>query len=163
VPEPSGAWFAAREDGLGWRPRGVGGWLSVLFTGLLLVLDFARLALTARSLEELFGVFLPQSIGLLLTFFCLCLYTGETLPALQGRVWFKAKRFGWGWTPSQPEGWIVIGLFLAAILGSQLALVKFRPPTPAVVAEHLAFAFGLVAVVIAICWKTGEKPSWRWG
>lgn len=159
------SWFAARADGLGWRPRGAGGWLSVVLAGLLLALNFTRLALTTRSLEELFGVFLPQSIGLLLAFFCLCLYAGETLPALRGRVWFKAKRFGWGWTPSTAEGWIVIGMFLAAILGSTIGLVRFRPdpPTVGVVAEHMGFAFALVAVVIAICWKTGEKPSWRWG
>lgn len=160
MPEP---WFAAREDGLGWRPRGAGGWLSVLAAGALLVLNFARLLATTGSLEELFGVFLPQTVGLLLCYFCLCLYTGETLPALRGRVWFKAKRFGWGWTPATPEGWIVVGMFLASLLGSTIALVRFRPEAPAVVAEHVAVAAVLTAALIAICAKTGEKPGWRWG
>lgn len=160
MPEP---WFAAREDGLGWRPRGAGGWLSVAGALALLALNFARLAASTRTLEELFGVFLPQTVGLLLCFFCLCLYTGETLPSLKGRLWFKAKRFGWGWTPATPEGWIVVGIFLAALLGSTIALVRFRPEDPSVTTEHVGVAVLLTAALIAICAKTGEKPGWRWG
>lgn len=162
MPEP---WFSARADGLGWRPNGAKGWAVVVSAGLLLVLNFVRLALGTRSLEELFGVFLPESIGLLLCFFAVCLYSGETLPALQGRVWFKAKRFGWGWSPATPEGWIVVGMFLASLLGSTIALVRFRPmpPSPAVVCEHMLLAFTMVGALIAICFKTGEKPGWRWG
>lgn len=154
MPEP---WFAAREDGLGWRPRGAGGWLSLAAAGALLALDFARLALGARTLEELFGVFLAQSLGLLLCLLCLCLWKGETPPSLKGRVWFKAKRLGWGWTPATPEGWLVVGLFLASLLGSTIALVRFRPDDPAVTAEHLGLAAVLTAALIAICVKTGEK------
>lgn len=162
MPEP---WFAARADGLGWRPRGGKGWAAVAAAGLLLVLNFVRLLAQTQSLEELFGVFLPETIGLLLCYFTVCLYAGETLPALRGRVWFKAKRFGWGWTPATSEGWIVVGMFLASLLGSSIALVRFRPmpPGPSVVFEHMALAFVMVAALIAICFKTGEKPGWRWG
>lgn len=150
---------------MGWSPSGAKGWLTVVAVGLLLVGNFVRLALTTGSLEELFGVFLPETIALLLWYFWLCLLTGETLPTLRDRLWFKAKRFGWGWTPSTPEGWLVVGLFLAALLGSSIALVRFRPmpPTPAVVAEHVGLAFFMVVPLIGICAKTGEKPGWRWG
>jgi hypothetical protein len=162
VREP---WFRARADGLGWRPHGAAGWAAVSGAAVLLVLNFARLALSTGSVEELFGVFLPETLGLLLCCFCLCLWTGEALPALSGRVWFKAKRFGWGWTPAAPEGWLVVGLFLAGLLGSTIALVRFRPmpPSPGIVFEHMALAFVMAAALVGICVKTGEKPGWRWG
>lgn len=162
MPEP---WFAARADGFGWRPASAKGWAAVASAGFLLVANFGRLALGAGSVEELFAVFLPETLALLLAFFWLCLATGEPLPALKGQLWFKAKRFGWGWTPASPEGWVVVVLFLAGLMGSTIALVRFRPmpPSPAMVGEHLLLACVLAASLIGICYKTGEKPGWRWG
>lgn len=158
-------WFKAREDGFGWRPSGAAGWVCVATTGMLLCANFARLAVSADDVEEAFAVFLPECLALLLVYFWLCLATGEQLPALKGRVWFKAKRFGWGWTPATPEGWAVVVMFLAALIGSTIALVRFRPmpPSPAMVGEHLALACVLAAALVGICLKTGEKPGWRWG
>ncbi|MDX6768497.1 MAG: hypothetical protein SF051_03130 [Elusimicrobiota bacterium] len=158
-------WFKARADGIGWTPADARGWTAWVVSGLLLAANFARLALTASSVEEAYAVFLPEALGLLLALFWLCLATGQELPALKGKVWFKAKRFGWGWTPAAPEGWVVVGLFLASLLGSTLALVRFRPvpPSPGMVAEHLVLACVLAASLVGICWKTGEKPGWRWG
>lgn len=155
MPRP---WFTAREDGLGWRPAGFKGWAAVCAAGLLLVGNFVRLALSSRSVEQAFGIFLPEALATLLAYFWFCLLTGETLPALRGRVWFKAKRIGWGWTPATPEGWIVVGVFLAGLAGSTIALIHFRPapPTPAMLAEHLILALVLFASLIGICWKTGE-------
>lgn len=36
--------------------------------------------------------------------------------------WFKAKPFGWGWTPVTWQGWLVILVYIALIL----ALVSVR-------------------------------------
>lgn len=158
-------WFKARPDGFGWTPAGAKGWGAVAVVAALLAGNFARLALTARSVEEAFAVFLPEAMAALFLLFWLCLAAGEPLPGLRERLWFKAKRFGWGWTPAAPEGWAVVVLFLAALMGSTVALVRFRPapPSPAMVAEHLALACALAAALVGICYKTGEKPGWRWG
>ncbi|HXV26687.1 MAG TPA: hypothetical protein VD862_01530 [Candidatus Paceibacterota bacterium] len=71
--------------------------------------------------------------------------------------WFKARFFGWGWYPATWQGWAVLavwGLWLA------LLIVLVNPE-----ADPLLWITGLlgsVGVLIGICWKKGERPSWRW-
>ena len=43
--------------------------------------------------------------------------------------WFRAKRFGWGWTPITWEGWLVTLLGVVAFLAIDLGVM------------HLAGAF----------------------
>jgi len=31
------------------------------------------------------------------------------------RLWFRARGYGWGWTPVTLEGWIVVLAFLVAV------------------------------------------------
>jgi len=74
-------------------------------------------------------------------------------------LWFKAKRFGWGWTPSNWRGWLVIILAFAIIglfalntdFENEFEIVKFFIKEGAV-----------IGLLIWVCWKKGEKPRWRW-
>jgi hypothetical protein len=77
-------------------------------------------------------------------------------------LWFKSKRYGWGWYPVTWQGWAVTGgfvlyvLLLSALIGNSLesreGLVSF-----------LFLTFLGVVILLAICFKTGETPRWRWG
>jgi hypothetical protein len=73
--------------------------------------------------------------------------------------WFPAKRFGWGWgPPNRWQGWVVLAGYIAAL--SLLSLVLTRPE------NEILFGIGvfvLTALLIAVCWKKGEPPRWRWG
>ncbi len=82
------------------------------------------------------------------------------------RPWFRAKKFGWGWTPASIEGWLVLAAFVAAVAFDIVAL-RYRtehgvPVFRALVSFYLWLA-ALVVALILICWKTGEPPGWRWG
>ena len=76
------------------------------------------------------------------------------------KIWFKAKRYGYGWYPATWQGWTVIGVYLAvfAILAAvfETNVEKFWLP-------YLIFIFILTSLLVYISYKTGEKPSWRWG
>lgn len=82
------------------------------------------------------------------------------------RRWFRAKTYGWGWTPASVEGWLVMAAFLAAVAADAGVLIyRTRhgvPMFPALVTFYLGLAVLIVALVL-ICWKTGEPPRWRWG
>lgn len=81
-------------------------------------------------------------------------------------VWFKARRYGWGWTPATWQAWALLAgyaiiLLLAAILllphdkgGSMdtLAMVIF-----------LLLAMSATLILVGISMQKGEKPSWNWG
>lgn len=73
--------------------------------------------------------------------------------------WFPAKKYGWGWgLPPTWQGWLVLVGYLALVLGGLLVI------DPRVdVASYLLYVAVLSVVVIAICWRTGEPPRWRWG
>ena len=88
------------------------------------------------------------------------------------RPWFKARRYGWGWTPVSVEGWLVVWAFLVLTLASIAAFVwvlsadlMMRRPAAAALAI-LVFLLWMGLLVGAQAWiarRTGERPRWRWG
>jgi hypothetical protein len=78
------------------------------------------------------------------------------------QYWFKAKLYGWGWTPVRWQGWAVIGAFVVLLI-SIASFVK-----PDAEAGDLVWSFFiplivLVTMLIIVCYKKGEKPRWQWG
>ena len=76
---------------------------------------------------------------------------------MKNKLWFKAKEYGWGWYPSTWQGWIVI---LIWVLIFAIILVNINESNP--VFNFLLIAISVI-ILIYICYKKGEKPSWRWG
>lgn len=74
------------------------------------------------------------------------------------RYWFPAKRVGWGWgPPSTWQGWVVLVTFLVLLAAAAWQLLPMSPGRFALVAAITT------AVLIAICYITGEPPGWRSG
>ena len=72
--------------------------------------------------------------------------------------WFPAKRYGWGWgPPTRWQGWAVLIPWLA---GELAAGVYFAPRDPA---TFVVVTMALAAILVWICYATGEPPRWRWG
>ena len=67
-------------------------------------------------------------------------------------LWFKAKRYGWGWYPSTWQGWTVIAAYVAANFLLAMSVVTL---IPGVIVTTSALLY--------VCWKKGEPPRWRWG
>jgi hypothetical protein len=80
---------------------------------------------------------------------------------VKNSLWFKKKTYGWGWTPVNLQGWLVIAAYFLAVCGyallSQANVVEFDPTQYAVIVLICS------VTLIAICYKKGEKPSWSWG
>jgi drug/metabolite transporter (DMT)-like permease len=79
--------------------------------------------------------------------------------AVESKYWFPAKRYGWGWGPPRTwQGWLVLAAFFASLaMGAWVFLPKQQP------GSFVAYTAILVAALIAVCYLTGEPPSWRWG
>lgn len=80
--------------------------------------------------------------------------------------WFKAKRYGWGWTPAKWQGWLVLIIYI--ILLSTIFRINENdiPGNPDSGSNFLTFALPIIlltALLIYICFKKGEKPRWQWG
>ena len=79
----------------------------------------------------------------------------------QEKYWFKAKNYGWGWTPATWQGWVVTLGFIGFIVWSGINLGE--QPTDKDVNWFLVKIFVSIVMMVLICLRTGEKPKWRWG
>ena len=76
--------------------------------------------------------------------------------------WFKRKLYGWGWAPATWQGWLILALYIVAIVAFALTIDNDSPPREIV----FTFVFPVVVLtllLIRICYRTGEKPKWMWG
>lgn len=80
------------------------------------------------------------------------------------KLWFSAKRYGWGWTPCSWEGWVITAI-AAFSIGMNIAGVANMPAlSPAqVFSLSVLPTWVTIILLIIICYLTGEKPRWRWG
>ena len=73
-------------------------------------------------------------------------------------VWFRARKYGYGWTPVTREGWFVTVVFIVLLL-----FAGFRVEQTGDVVSFITFLTISIAVFFTIAYKTGERPRWRWG
>ena len=82
------------------------------------------------------------------------------------RLWFKAKSYGWGWTPSTWEGWLVIGAYAIFVTAATSWITK-RAGEGFIGRPGIFIFIGIIVLatiaLIGICYKKGERPSSRWG
>lgn len=76
--------------------------------------------------------------------------------------WFKAKIYGWGWTPVTWQGWAVTLGYVVLVLLLALTIDE-RSPTKEVAFMFIIPVAILTASLLRICYAKGEKPEWRWG
>lgn len=82
------------------------------------------------------------------------------------RLWFTAKRYGYGWTPATWEGWLVLAGYALSLLLPITAFSWLAEDTvtdASVAMLYLPYAFILTSILLWICRRTGEAPRWRWG
>ena len=71
--------------------------------------------------------------------------------------WFPAKLHGWGWgPPSTWQGWAVLAFYVVLLLGGTIYLLPRSGN-----AAFVLYVFAITALLIAVCWVTGEPPEWR--
>lgn len=81
------------------------------------------------------------------------------------KLWFKAKRYGYGWTPCSWEGWAVTLVFvvLAVIPATSQTWLGIATWSLGDMLFTVAWYVLLVILVIRICSARGEPARWRWG
>lgn len=79
------------------------------------------------------------------------------------KLWFKARRYGWGWTPCSWEGWTVFAAFAAVQVWNFLRIDYTSHSNSDTVRPFVIQLIISLIVLYFICYMRGEKPSWRWG
>jgi hypothetical protein len=74
------------------------------------------------------------------------------------KLWFKAKKYGYGWYPATWQGWFVILGYIVLISVFAFTLIK---DSNFLVKYYILVALATF-ILIYVCYRTGEKPGWRW-
>ena len=75
---------------------------------------------------------------------------------VDGRYWFRAKRFGLGWgLPCSWQGWTFFLIWLGVLIMCAIKLVHGRPLLFALVLAIMTLLF------VAVCYVKGEPLSGR--
>ena len=78
------------------------------------------------------------------------------------KLWFKAKKYGWGWYPVSWQGWLVLaGYFTFFILKFREVDLQSHSASDTLL-NLISKIFFLTLILVATCFLTGEKPEWRW-
>lgn len=84
---------------------------------------------------------------------------------MKKKLWFKRKRYGWGWVPVTWQGWVaVFSEILFVILLSQVLLSEHS--NDSIQPELDLYFLGVfvsVVVLIGLSYYKGPPPKWRWG
>ena len=82
---------------------------------------------------------------------------------MPSQLWFRARRYGWGWAPATWQGWAVLAVYVIAVLAWAAYLIS-HPDLLAGLHGGAAAWFGVwpvllpSAIVVGICWLKGERP-----
>lgn len=76
--------------------------------------------------------------------------------------WFKAKLYGWGWVPVRWQGWLVIVVYVIALIFFVLTIDANSSAREIIFTCVLPIVL-LTVALIRVCYKMGEKPRWQWG
>ncbi|HTM68794.1 MAG TPA: hypothetical protein VL426_05875 [Candidatus Binatia bacterium] len=80
------------------------------------------------------------------------------------KLWFRAKRYGYGWYPSSWEGWLVLLAYIALLFCGLLMLVSVANDANGRAGFFFAgYVVLITAALTVVAAKKGEKPGWRWG
>lgn len=66
------------------------------------------------------------------------------------KLWFRRKKYGWGWTPNTWQGWTAV---IVTVFG-----IIFGMTT-----DSLFTIAASAAALIVVSYVKGPKPEWRWG
>lgn len=78
-------------------------------------------------------------------------------------MWFKSKCYGWGWTPASWEGWSVMLVYVGGIIYTFKYIDDRAHSVSDTLIMNVVPFFILTAILIGVCYLTGEKPRFRWG
>ncbi|MEO5646264.1 MAG: hypothetical protein ABIO57_04170 [Candidatus Paceibacterota bacterium] len=78
------------------------------------------------------------------------------------KLWFKRKRYGYGWTPSTWQGWTVLLVYVLSIAFFAENSRNFTK-TSDIVIGFIIPTFMFTILLLIVTWTKGETPRWQWG
>ena len=82
---------------------------------------------------------------------------------MEQKLWFKAKRYGYGWYQVTWQGWAVLGMYVFAMTSDAVFVGNHANSVSDFLLSFFPRLFILTVFLIIICDAKGEPARWRWG
>ncbi len=82
---------------------------------------------------------------------------------MANKIWFKAKRYGYGWYPSSWQGLVVLLIYIAIEVLTFLKIDAHSHSNSDTLRPFIIISIVYTIILILICIKKGERAKWRWG
>ncbi len=79
------------------------------------------------------------------------------------KLWFRAKTYGYGWTPCTWQGWVVTLFYIASSMTIFIQIDRSNHSGSYTLNRFALPFIALTFFMIVICVFKGEKAGWRWG
>ena len=79
------------------------------------------------------------------------------------KIWFKAKNYGWGWYPVSWQGWVLVTMYIIALLSFAFTIDNNVHSNSDFLINYSVPFIILTSLLLFVCYIRGEKPEWRWG
>ncbi len=79
------------------------------------------------------------------------------------KLWFKRKRYGWGWTPVTWQGWLSVIVFVVLIAWNASRANDASFSNGDALLSIVPQTFFLLLALLGLTYWKGEKPRWSWG
>ena len=76
------------------------------------------------------------------------------------KLWFKAKRYGYGWYPVTWQGWLIISMYMFAVIKGTWNIEESGYLNNNLLTLVLRIVLPTIFLLV-ICFLKGEKPRWR--
>ncbi len=77
--------------------------------------------------------------------------------------WFRAKKYGYGWTPASWQGWFVLALYIFLSVHAFIVIDAHNHSGSDTLINFVPRLVVYTLILLLITYTTGEKPRWRWG
>ena len=81
----------------------------------------------------------------------------------QKKLWFRAKRYGYGWVPSTWQGWAVLAMYIFAVFSDAVFSDNHSHSGSDFLMSFFPRMFILTVFLLIIADSKGEEARWRWG
>lgn len=79
------------------------------------------------------------------------------------RIWFKAKRYGWGWQPLTWEGWLTMVVWIGVNVWWFIRVDHLQHSGSDTLINVAPVFIVSTLILLGICYIKGEHPHWHWG
>ncbi len=80
----------------------------------------------------------------------------EVKLSAENKIWFKRKRYGYGWTPVTWQGWAAT---ITWVIVFYFSIAKMDHEW----IKNLIIIIAMTGILFWVCYLKGEKPRWQWG